>query len=157
MNFRHPVWRAILWGGLVAGTVDIGSACIINLLSPVVILHAIASGLLGKPSFEGGLSTAMLGLFLQWFMGLLIATIYVTAALRLKWMHRDWRLTGVAYGVVIYFVMTYVVVPLSAFPIKRNPAAPFNWVGFAENLVAMILFGFIVAFFAKRYLPRRAA
>jgi len=41
---------AILWGGFVAGTIDIGAAALINRLSPVIILHAIASGLLGKAS-----------------------------------------------------------------------------------------------------------
>jgi uncharacterized membrane protein YagU involved in acid resistance len=79
-------------------------------------------------------------------MGLIIATIYVLAARRLAWMNRDWRLTGLAYGVVVYFVMNYVVLPLSA--LHRVP--PFEWQGFIENMLAMILFGLIIAYFTQR-------
>ena len=153
MNFRHPIWQAILWGGFVAGTVDIGAACLINWLSPVVILHAIASGLLGKPSFSGGLPSAVLGLLLQWFMGLLIAAVYVLAARRLAWMQRDWRAAGAVYGVVIYFVMNDVVVPLSnAWP-GHDFSKPIDWAKFGENMLAMLLFGLLIAFFAHRFLP----
>jgi hypothetical protein len=151
-NAHRSMLVAILCGGLVASTLDIGAASLINLLNPVVILHAIASGLLGKPSFYGGLPTAVLGLLLQWFMGLLIAAIYVVAARRLAWMHRDWRATGVAYGVAVYFVMNDVVVPLSnAWP-GRDFSKPIDWAKFGENMLAMMLFGLIVAFFARRFL-----
>ena len=39
--------RAILIGGLTAGTVDIGAACLIYFIRAVVILKALANGLLG--------------------------------------------------------------------------------------------------------------
>lgn len=147
---------AVVMGGLVASTVDIGAACLINLLGPMTILHAIASGLLGKPSFYMGWSSAVLGLVLQWAMGLLIAAIYVLAVRRLAWMQRDWRLSGLAYGVVIYFVMNDVVVPLSnAWP-GRDFSKPIDWAKSGENMLAMLLFGLIVAVFARRYLPRPA-
>ena len=86
-------------------------------------------------------------------MGLIIATIYVVPARRLAWMRRDWRLTGLAYGVVVYFVMTYVVLPLSAL----HHWTPFELKGFLLNLAAMLLFALIVAWSAHRYLPRQAA
>jgi len=49
-SFSTPV--AILLGGLIAGTLDIGAAALINDRSPLVILLVIASGLLGKASFQ---------------------------------------------------------------------------------------------------------
>jgi uncharacterized membrane protein YagU involved in acid resistance len=145
----YPILSAILLGGFVAGTIDVGSACLINLLGPVVILHAIASGLLGRASFFGGAPTAFLGLLLQWIMSLLIAAIYVLAANYLPALLRRWIAGGLAYGVGIFIVMNYVVVPLSA-------AAPhhlfphFTAMHFVGNFLAMLLFGFIVAFFAQR-------
>jgi hypothetical protein len=154
MRPLNPVLAAVLYGGLIAGSVDIFAASLINLIDPLVILRFIAGGLLGKPAFSGGLPVSLLGLLLQWLMGILIAAIYVFWALRLKWMNRDWRASGIAYGVVVYFVMTYVVVPLSALP-HRDPPPPFDWMKFGENLLAMILFGLIVAFFARRFLPPR--
>jgi hypothetical protein len=50
--------------GFVAGTIDIGAACLINRLGLIAILQAIASGLLGRDSFHSGLSAAALGLVL---------------------------------------------------------------------------------------------
>lgn len=139
--------KAIAFGGLVAGTIDIGSACVINGLSPMVILHAIASGLLGAAAFREGWSAALAGLLLQWLMSLLIAALFVAAATRLAWLERRWIPAGVAYGVVIYLVMNLVVVPLSAAPFHPHfiPMKVF------ENLLAMILFGLIVSGSTKAF------
>src|SRR5580693_459172 len=75
MSISTPA--AILLGGLIAGTLDIGAAALINGRNPLVILLVIASGLLGKASFQGGLPAAILGLVLQWLMSLLISAIFV--------------------------------------------------------------------------------
>lgn len=142
------VLAAIAFGGLVAGTIDIGSACVINALSPAVILHAIASGLLGAASFRDGLPAALAGLGLQWLMSLLIAAIFVAAATRLAWMRRSWIAAGAAYGLVIYLVMNFGVVPLSAAPFHPH----FRPAKVIENLLAMLLFGLIVSASARAFL-----
>ena len=148
---RYSPIAAILLGGFVAGTIDIGSACLINGLSPVVILHAIASGALGKASYAGGLGTAGLGLLLQWAMSLIIAAIFVFAARLLPFLSRLWLASGLAYGVAIFVVMSFVVVPLSnAYPKPHGMPPPANIV---ENLLAMLLFGVIVAWFARDATP----
>jgi hypothetical protein len=138
---------AIILGGLIAGTIDIGSACLITGHSVVFILHTIAGGLLAKRSYEGGMPTALLGLLLQELMGILIAAIYVVAAAVLPSLRRRWLAGGLAYGVVIFFVMNYVVVPLSAW--KHHPH--FSAYSFVANMAAMLLFGLIVAWFAGRH------
>ena len=143
---RTSILTAVLYGGFVAGTIDIGSAAAINGISPLIILRAIASGLLGKAAFQGGLPVSLLGLGLQWAMSLLIAAIFVFAAGRLAWLKRRWVSAGVLYGVVVFGVMEYVVVPLSA----AWPKPHFTTQAFIENLLAMLLFGLIVAFFARR-------
>jgi uncharacterized membrane protein YagU involved in acid resistance len=127
--------------GLVAGTIDIGSACLINHLPPVVILHAIASGLYGRNAFTGGLPMAAVGLILQWAMSILIAGIYVAAATRLRWLTTRWLAGGLAYGVGIYVVMTFIVVPLSQ--VVSGGHHTVLWM--LENLLAMLLFGLIVS------------
>jgi uncharacterized membrane protein YagU involved in acid resistance len=142
---RHSKGAAIFWGGLVAGTIDIGAASLINMINPLIILRAIASGLLGRAAFAGGLPVSLLGLVLQWAMSLLIAAIFVLAAQRLAWMCRRWFAAGLAYGVVVFVVMEYVVVPLSA---ANNPH--FTPVSLLENVLAMLLYGLIIAFFARR-------
>lgn len=142
---------AILLGGFVAGTIDIGAASAINLVSPFLILQAIASGVLGTASFRDGWASAALGLLLQWGMSILIATIFVAAARRITALRQYWIAAGVAYGVVIFFIMNYVVVPLSA--VGRTPH--FTVQHLLENLLAMILFGLIVAFCARDTPPQR--
>ncbi len=142
---RATVLLAVLSGGWIAGTVDIGSACWINSLPPPVILQAIASGVLGAGAFHDGLGAALAGLLLQWAMALVIAGVYVTAILRWPRLGRHPLGGGSAYGIVIYGVMNYVVVPLSAAPFGP-PAQPLKRL---ENLLAMMLFGLIVAVAAR--------
>jgi uncharacterized membrane protein YagU involved in acid resistance len=141
----HSILGAILLGGFVAGTIDIGAAALINAVSVPVILKAIASGILGKASFKLGMEAESLGVLLQWAMSILIAAIFVVTASRVTLLKRQWLAAGLAYGVVVFFVMNYVVVPLSA--IGRVPH--FTAARFMENMLAMLLFGVIIAFFAR--------
>jgi len=139
----HPALR-IVAGGLVAGLVDIGAAALINQAPPLVILRAIASGVLGKAAFKGGLDAALLGLGLQCLMSIIIAALYVALVSRSKWLRQHWILGGLAAGPVIFTVMEYAVVPLS-----HAARAQFTPVTIVPNLAAMMLFGLIIAFFTR--------
>jgi hypothetical protein len=81
----NSVLKSLVYGGLIAGTIDIGAASLINTISPLVILQAIASGLLGRAAFQGGAGVMVLGLLLQWGMSILIAAFFTLAAH--KWTH----------------------------------------------------------------------
>jgi len=137
---------AILLGGIIAATIDIGAASLISGRDVIYILHIVAGGLLGRSSLSGGMPTALLGLLLQELMGLIIAAIYVAASGLLPLLKRRWLACGLLYGVAIFLVMNYVVVPLSAW--KHWPT--FTPAKFLANLAAMLLFGVIVSFFARR-------
>jgi uncharacterized membrane protein YagU involved in acid resistance len=141
----RSVLRAIIIAGFTAGTIDIAAACLINMRSPLVILQVIASGLLGRASFQDGAFSAVLGLFLQWAMSCLIAAVYVMAVRRIAIFRRNWPASGVAFGCIVFIVMNYVIVPLSA--IGHTPK--FTAATFAENLLAMVLFGLIIAFIGR--------
>jgi uncharacterized membrane protein YagU involved in acid resistance len=143
---NREVLSAIVLGGIIAATIDIGAASLISGRSSAFIMQAIAGGLLGKASFDGGIGTAILGAVLQEVMGVLIATIYVVFSKPVSGLRRRWTLSGLTYGVIIFFVMNYVVVPLSAW----KSAPHFTFLKFAENMAAMLLFGLLVAFFARR-------
>lgn len=148
----RAVLKAILWGGLIAGSLDVFAASTIYLASPLIILRAIASGLLGKPAFAGGVGTEILGLLLQWGMSCIIAAIYMSAVQSVAWARRDWRVTAFLAGVIIYVVMTYVVRPLSSAWPPADHSKPIDWAKVAENLVAMWVFASIVGWFATRAL-----
>ena len=163
MNFQKgTAFYSILLGGFIAGTIDIGAASVINLLTPTSILHSIASGLLGKDSFSGGAATAAIGLLLQWAMSLIIAAIYVSVMSQLPELRKRWVFSGVIAGVIIFFVMNYLVLPLSAAPFRpklglQEFITRFHGPDkFLENMLAMILFGLFVAFFAKDMRTARA-
>jgi hypothetical protein len=147
----HPgragtIIAGIALGALLAGVVDIFAASAINRANPGVILQAIASGVLGKISFQGGAQTMVLGLILQLAMSLVIAAIYGGASLRLPALVRRPILFGALYGVGVFVVMTFIVVPLSAAPMAKHLPSPAH---LAMDLPAMILFGLIVALSPK--------
>jgi uncharacterized membrane protein YagU involved in acid resistance len=129
---------------LIAGTIDIGAACTINMIGPGPILRFIASGLLGTP-LPHEIWVCCLGMGLQWTMSIIIAALFVIAATKIPALLRRWIAAGIAYGIVVYFVMTFVVVPLS-----KAKAGHVTLSSFVENIVAMILFGLIVAYMAQR-------
>jgi hypothetical protein len=91
--------RRFLFGGFIAGTIDIGSAALINRASPILILHFDAAGLLGRSALEGGASMAILGLVLQWAMSLVIAAAFVFPSRLIPALARSWLRWGLAYGV----------------------------------------------------------
>jgi hypothetical protein len=156
MNIRkNPMLRAILLGGLFAGTIDIGAASLIGMVSPLSTLRAIASGVMGRAAFHGGVPAALLGLLLQWAMAIIIAGVYVLATAGIPALRRRWIPTGIFAGIVIYFVMVYLVLPLSAAPFRQEFSLElfirnFAFDGdFVKNMLAMMLFGLIIGFFAR--------
>ena len=142
--------RVAAVGGIIAGTVDIGAASLINWLNPVIILQAVASGWRGNDAFHEGASSAALGYLLQCVMSAAIAAIFAVASTQIATLRRRWVIAGTAYGVGVFIVMNYVVVPLSA--IGHSPH--FTVRGFLENLLAMLLFGLIISCFAREPAPR---
>src|SRR5260221_12497401 len=88
------VFTAILLGGVIAATIDIGAACLISGRSPGFILQVIAGGLLAKATFSGGWATMLLGTALQEGMGLPIATFYVLLAKSIPVLLWLWIITG---------------------------------------------------------------
>jgi uncharacterized membrane protein YagU involved in acid resistance len=140
----------VLAGGLIAGTLDIAYACTFWAAKGDVpvqrILQSVAAGLLGEASFEGGWATAMLGLVLHYLIALSMAVAYYLVARRwpLLW-QRPW-LCGAGYGLLLYAIMNYVVVPLSAAgPGSKDPL----WI--ALSIAVHVLFiGIPCAIFAGR-------
>jgi uncharacterized membrane protein YagU involved in acid resistance len=118
---RNPAAFAILAGGGIAGACDITYAVVFSGFHGVPamkILQSVASGLLGKAAFEGGVPVAILGLVLHFMMALLMAAIFYAASRKLPVLTRHAIPAGLAYGLAIYLTMNFVVLPLSAWPGK---------------------------------------
>ena len=113
----------------------------------IVLLQFIASGLLGLAAFAGGLGSALLGLLLHIVFSLVIAAVFIMAATRLPVLRRNLILSGLLYGVVVYFVMNFVVTPLSAAP----PAEGITLPVIVEGIIAHALtIGLPLAFITRR-------
>jgi hypothetical protein len=109
--------RAILWGGLICGVLDISSAVIISLAnggSPVRMLQGIAGALLGPVSFQYGAVTAALGLAMHFGVAFTATAIFYWLSRRFPAMV-EWAVpSGLLYGVVWLLVMYRGVIPLTA-------------------------------------------
>ena len=147
---------AILAGGLLAGALDITYACIVlglRGMSPIAVGQSVASGLLGRDAaMSGGVATGLLGFALHFVMALIMAAVYFAAATRLPILAKRAMLIGPLYGVGLYFVMNYVVLPLSAIG-RHGGNGPWHLV-LLEMLVHMFLVGLTIALFTRRALPR---
>lgn len=119
---RFPRSRAlstILWIGLVAGTLDITDNLIFNLLrniTPKMVFHYIASGLIGMASYRLGAASVILGIFLHYFIALSWTAIFYAASRKLSILGRRPVISGLIYGCIVYLFMNLVVVPLSRVP-----------------------------------------
>jgi hypothetical protein len=108
---------ALFFATLAVGVLDLLDAFIFfgrRGARPIRILQSIAAGLLGRASFSGGWPTALLGLALHFFIAFSIVLVLLLAAKRLPVLARHWFLTGIVYGIGVYVVMNFVVIPLSA-------------------------------------------
>ncbi len=115
----------VLLGGLVAGTFDITYACTFWYLKrgvlPTRVLQSVASGLLGDASFTGGRRTALLGLALHYFIATSMAVTYFLFARRWSELWQKPWVFGPLYGVLLYGIMNYIVVPVAP---NRPDVAP---------------------------------
>ena len=148
--------RAILNGGLAVGVLDLLDAFVFFGLrsgaQPMGILHSIAAGAIGRDAARaGGAKTAALGLFLHFTIAFIITATYVVASRFMPMLRRRWVMSGIAFGVLAYFVMTFVVVPLSnAGPGRISfalPALPILVNGLAIHALGV---GLPAAYFAKK-------
>jgi len=149
---RSHLIRAIAMGGLAAGVLDAIDAVVafkaVLGFDPVPIYQFVASGMLGPRAFAGGTATALVGLGIHFLIAFSAAAVFVLASARWRGLVRHFAGAGMLYGVGVFVVMSYVVIPLS-----RIPAAPFSLPLFLNGIIGhALLVGLPIAYAAKRYL-----
>jgi hypothetical protein len=145
--------RGVLVGGIVAGALDITFAFLYYGylgVSPGRVLRSVASGMVGAAAKTGGVSLAALGLVLHLLISVAAAAVFYVASRRFDWLRRPAYVSGIVFGLCVYFVMGYVVVPLSAFP---YPQASAGTVSVPVLLAHMFLFGLPIALCVRRWSP----
>src|SRR3954465_6543474 len=109
--------RCIVTAWLVAGILDISSAFALAYpkgVGPTRVLQGVAAGLIGRESAtQGGMATAALGLAIHFFIALVAASLFYIASRRILWLTRQAVIAGFLYGLAIYSVMYWIVMPLA--------------------------------------------
>ena len=148
--------KAIAYGGLVVGVLDLIDAFVFFGLRsgarPMGILHSIAAGVLGRDAARaGGMATAALGLLMHFLVATSITCVYVIASRWFPALRRQWVICGIVFGVIAYFVMTFVVVPLSnAGPGRISFTLPVTPVMMNGVLIHAFGVGLPAAYFSSR-------
>jgi len=146
--------KTIVIGGLVAGALDITYAFIIwglRGVSPIRIGQSVAAGLLGRETaVGGGAATGLFGLGVHFFLAIIMAAIYYAAARNIRLLVDRAVPCGIAYGLALYGVMNYVVMPLSAIG-STGGGGPL-YITITGILVHMFLVGLPIALITRRAL-----
>jgi hypothetical protein len=146
---RPLQWLLVGW--LVAGTLDILYAICFSYLrsgvAPTRILHSVAAGAFGAAAYQGGTPMALAGLGFHYLNALLITIPFFVAAAAAPAFRRRPVVTGAVYGVLVYVVMNYVVIPLSRIGVFPSPP-PAIWV--TGVLVHMFFIGVPIALAARQ-------
>ncbi len=113
---RARAFDTIVLGGLTAGALDILDAFAMSLANggtPVRVLHAIASGVLGRAAYEGGAPAAALGLALHFLIATCAAAAYWLASVKLPILLRRPVVCGLLFGLAVWAFMYQVVLPIT--------------------------------------------
>jgi hypothetical protein len=101
------------------------------------VYQYIASGALGSAAFEGGITTALMGLFFHFVVAFAVAAVFIVSADRMPFLRRNAILGSLVYGFGVYIVMTMIVVPLSGTPELPAPTAPDLIIDILDHIVVV--------------------
>jgi hypothetical protein len=149
-NLESHSFPAIFLAGLLAGCLDITAAFItwqIQGFGPSIIMKGIASGLLGPTAFDGGWQIAMLGLACHFFIAFSAATVFYVASRSIKFMTSRPVVSGIFYGMAVYVVMYWIVVPLSR--VERSPVT--FWGTVVAILTHIVCVGIPISLVVRRH------
>ena len=141
VDTRNSLLRSIVLGGLIIFILQFAHIWIVATLiqkNPFVTAwQYIASGALGMSAFEGGITTALLGVLFHLIISLVIAGVFILSADRIPLLRRYAIPGALLYGLGVYIVMNMVVTPLSAAPPLPPPTTPWLVEGMLEHVLAV--------------------
>jgi uncharacterized membrane protein YagU involved in acid resistance len=110
----------IIKSALLVAILDIGAALLQQFIktgkNPEIVLKFIASGLFGPQAFTGGTMMSVYGLVLHFFIAFGFTLLFFALTAKFPGLAKHIIPTGVVYGVFIWLVMQFIVLPLSKAP-----------------------------------------
>ena len=142
-------FRSVFTDGLVVCVLLRSSAFVIWWQRGVALQHGlqgIAAGLLGATSYEGGMATAGLGVAIHFFVAFVVVSVFYLASRKLPFLTKRPFVWGVLYGIGVYLVMYWIVLPSAFSTFRHRPS---------NELLALAihicLIGLPTAFIVRRY------
>lgn len=118
--------------GLTVGLLDGAAAVIMSYarsgITPDRIFKYISSAVLGIAAFSGDGGIVALGVFFHFLVAYIWGLIFFMAYPRFSFLQHNRWLTGCAYGLFVWFMMNFVVSPLTL-----APKLKFSWGGAMEG------------------------
>jgi hypothetical protein len=147
---------AIVLGGVIAAALDITYACVHYALvydvPPERIFQSVAAGVFGREEARaGGWTSAGIGLALHLLLTTIMAAFFVAWTRMVPDLNKWPLLSGPTYGLAIFAVMQFVVLPLSAAGGGNHPE---GWMLWGTILTHTVLVGVPIALVAKRFAPQ---
>ncbi|GEN61466.1 hypothetical protein [Acetobacter nitrogenifigens] len=127
-SFHCSALRTVIFGcnaGLAAGAIVLVPVLILQLVRGVGVvpeMQLAASSLLGMSAYAGA-TGFILGTFLHFFVSVVPSVAYALVVRKLPSVNRWAWISGPILGVIVFFIMGLLVLPLTAFttPVSVTP------------------------------------
>ena len=151
-------WKAVLLTTIVAGTLDIIAAHVDQTIRtgtfPDKMFYAIAGGAIGlQRAFTSGKEVLLLGVFIHYFISFCFTLFYFVIYPTVKKVLPNKFVNGFLYALFVQAVMTFIVLPLTAFP-KRSFVFTIDVV--IGLLVLTVVFGLPISIMTENYYKKKA-
>jgi uncharacterized membrane protein YagU involved in acid resistance len=161
IDAHPPAGRwSLSWTILVAGLVAAVTEMLVLIpvqsrlgVTPVLLFQSIDSGWQGEEAYSGGLASAAVGVGVHFGLSLAAAMVFVHASRLWPILLRRYVLAGLIYGALVYAVVTYVAIPLSAIAFEETREPDMIAMSFAVHL---FLFGLPISLVNRFGASRRA-
>jgi hypothetical protein len=137
LNRPKNKFITILITCLLTGTLDAIAALLISYkIPPVIIFKFIASGWFGKQAMSGGIGMVLWGLIFHYLIAAIFSVVLFQLYSAVIKILRDKYFTGIVYGLLIWVVMNYVVLPFTNIP---HGHGHIQAIGLIKGIAALII------------------
>lgn len=153
--YSPSFFAAALRSGLIVGILDITAACVHAYLArgsaPAKVLRYIASGVFGKEALAADSGLEPLGLLFHFIIATGWTLLFFALYPKIKILSMNKVLVGFGYGIFIWLMMNFVVVPLSNVPTgPRNLLHMFIGIG-----IHLVVIGLSISLLANQYFSKK--
>jgi hypothetical protein len=138
--------RATIISGVLDATAGVVIYWIYKGLNPLQVLQYIASGIFGPSVINGSFLYVFIGLVLHFVIAFMFTCAYYLAFPFIKSFATNTIVNGLIYGVFIWVVMNYIVLPISSIP-----HSPKDFVSVLELIWHSTLVGLPIAIIVEKH------